>query len=121
MIKALKVRNLVLFICIVVSIASVSVVLVLLGIKGGQDIAMANQDGKLATMSAKLMGYEELGGFVTIQAQLEKLGEISDHKTVLESIWGDGGQCCQREENQVQLSELRVDLTQNTIRMEGQS
>lgn len=121
MIKALKVRNLVLFICIVVSIASVSVVLVLLGIKGGQDIAMANQDGKLATMSARLMGYEELGDLVTIQAQLEKLGEISDHKTVLSRVFGAMGAMLPTGGDQVQLSELRVDLTQNTIRMEAQA
>lgn len=38
MIKALKMRNLVLFICIVVAVASVGVVLVLLGIKSGQTL-----------------------------------------------------------------------------------
>ena len=42
MIKALKMRNLVLFICIIVSAASVGAVLILFGIKSGQDIAMAN-------------------------------------------------------------------------------
>ena len=67
MIQAQKIRNLVLFICIVVSVASVGAVLVLLGIKSGQDIAMASQDKKLETMSAKLMGYGELGDLVTIE------------------------------------------------------
>lgn len=40
MIKAQKLRNLVLFICIVVSAASLGVVAVLFSIKSGQDIAM---------------------------------------------------------------------------------
>lgn len=73
MIQAQKIRNLVLFICIVVSIASVGVVLVLLSIKSGQDIAMATQDSKLEKMSEKLNSYEELGDLVTVQRQLENL------------------------------------------------
>ena len=121
MIRALKMRNLVLFICIVVSVASVGVVLVLFGIKSGQDIAMANQDGKLETMSAKVMGYEELGDLVTIQAQLKKLQEVSDHKTMLSRVFGAMGAMLPTGGDQVQLSELRVDLTQNTIRMEAQA
>ena len=88
MIKALKMRNLVLFICIIVSAASVGAVLILFGIKSGQDIAMANQDGKLETMSAKLLGYEELGDLVTIQSQLDRLSDISENKTVLSRVFG---------------------------------
>ena len=88
MIKAQKLRNLVLFICILVSAVSIGAVLVLFGIKSGQDIAMANQDGKLETLSSKLMGYEELGDIVTIQAQLDKLSQIQGNKKVLSRVFG---------------------------------
>ena len=121
MIKALKLRNLVLFICIVVSASAVGVVLVLFGIKGGQDIAIANQDGKLATMSAKLLGYEELGDLVTLQSQLDKLAGISENKTVLSRVFGALGVMLPSGDDSVQLSELRVDLSTNTLRMEGQA
>ena len=121
MIKALKMRNLVLFICIIVSAASVGAVLILFGIKSGQDIAMANQDGKLETMSAKLLGYEELGDLVTIQSQLDRLSDISENKTVLSRVFGALGVMLPTGDDSVTLSELRVDLTTNTLRMDGQA
>lgn len=121
MIKALKLRNLVLFICIVVSAVSVGVVVVLFGIKSGQDIAMASQDGKLETMSAKLLGYEELGDLVTIQNQLDKLQDLSQNKTVLSRVFGALGVMLPVGDDVVQLSELRVDLSTNALRMEGQA
>jgi len=121
MIRAQKIRNLVLYICLVVSAVSIGAVLILFGIKSGQDIAMSNQDKKLAMMSAKLMGYEELGDLVTIQSQLEKLSEISANKTVLSRVFGALGVMLPTGEDSVQLSELRIDLDENTIRMEGQA
>lgn len=121
MIKALKLRNLVLFICIVVSAVSVGAVVVLFGIKSGQDIAMASQDGKLETMSAKLLGYEELGDLVTIQNQLDKLQDLSQNKTVLSRVFGALGVMLPAGDDVVQLSGLRVDLSTNALRMEGQA
>lgn len=121
MIRAQKLRNLVLFICIVVSVASVSVVLVLFGIKSGQDIAMASQDKRLGVMSDKLMGYEELGDLVTIQSQLARLDDISDKKTLLSRVFGALGVMLSQGEDFVKLSELRVDLDSNSLRMEGQT
>ena len=120
MIQAQKIRNLVLFICIVVSVASVGAVLVLLGIKSGQDIAMASQDKKLETMSAKLMGYGELGDLVTIQGQLDRLSDIAGNKTVLSRVFGALGAMLPTTDT-VQMSELRVDLETYQIRMEAQA
>lgn len=121
MIRAQKLRNLVLFICILVSAVSIGTVLVLFGIKGGQDIAMANQDGKLGTLSAKLMGYEELGDIVTIQSQLEKLSQIQGNKKVLSRVFGAMNVMLPQGGDSVQLSDLRVDFTTNVLRMEGQA
>lgn len=121
MIRAQKMRNLVLFICIVVSVASVGVVLVLFGIKSGQDIAMSNQDKKLNLMSEKLTGYEELGDLVTIQGQLAKLEELTDNKTVLSRVFGAVGAMLPTGGDVVQLSELRVDLEANTLRLDAQA
>lgn len=121
MIKAQKTRNLVLFICIVVSAVSIGVVLILFGIKSGQDIAMSNQDKKLETMSEKLLGYDELGDLVTIQSQLSKLAEITGQKKVLSRVFGAMGVMLPQGEDVVQLSELRVDLDNNTVRMEAQA
>ena len=121
MIKAQKLRNLVLFICIVVSAASLGVVAVLFSIKSGQDIAMSSQDKKLETMSAKLMGFEELGDLVTVQGQLGKLQEIANNKRVLSRVFGALGAMLPTGGDVVQLSELRVDHDASTLRMEAQA
>lgn len=121
MIKALKMRNLVLFICIVVSAVSLGVVAVLFSIKSGQDIAMSSQDKKLEILSGKLMGFEELGDLVTVQGQLGKLQEIADNKKMLSRVFGALGAMLPTGGDSVQLSELRVDLTSNSLRMEAQA
>ena len=73
MIKMQKVRNLVLFICLIIIAALAGVLLVLGSIKGGQDIAMHNQDSRLSKMSETVMNYEGLNEFLTIQDQLDKI------------------------------------------------
>ncbi len=121
MIKAQKIRNLVLFICIVVSAASIGVVLVLFGIKSGQDIAMSSQDKKLETMSTKLNSYDELNDLVTLQTQLGLLEEIGKNKTVPSRMFGALGSILPKGEDIVQLSDLRLDLEKYNLRMEGQA
>ncbi len=121
MIKALKMRNLVLFACILIAGISAGVVVVLFGIKSGQDIAMANQDGKLETMSAKLLGYEELGDLVTIQDQLLRLSDIAGQKTVMSRVFGAMSVMLPTGGDIVQLSELRIDMTTDTVRIEAQA
>ena len=121
MIKAQKLRNLVLYICIMVSVVSVGVVLALFSIKSGQDIAIGNQDKRLEMMSTKLMGYEELGDLVTIQNQLSRLNAIAGNKMVLSRAFGALGVMLSQGEDFVKLSELRADLENYTLRMEGQT
>ncbi len=121
MIKAQKMRNLVLFICIVVSSVAVGAVLILFGIKSGQDIAMSNQDKKLETMSQKLNGYGELEDLVTFQAQLDGLSAIVGQKTVMSRIFGALGAMLPTGGDSVQLSDLRINMATNTVNMEGQA
>ncbi len=121
MIKAQKIRNLVLFVCIVVSVAAIGSVLVLFGIKSGQDIAMANQDGKLKVLSEKLTGYGELDDLVAIQGQLTALSDIAENKKVLSRVFGALDVMLPEGEDIVQLSELRVNLEESTLNMEGRA
>lgn len=121
MIKSLKMRNMALFICIVVSAAAVGLVAILFSIKSGQDIAMATQDKKLETLSAKLLGYEELDDLVAIQGQLSALSNIAENKKILSRTFGALGVMLPEGEDSVQLSQLRVNLENNTLLMEGQA
>ncbi len=121
MIKAQKIRNLVLFVCIVVSAAAIGSVLVLFGIKSGQDIAMANQDGRLKVLSEKMTGYSELGDLVAIQGQLTALSDIAENKKILSRVFGALDVMLPDGEDVVQLSELRVNLEEGTLNMEGRA
>lgn len=121
MIKIQKIRNLVLFICIVVSAAAVGAVVVLFGIKSGQDIAMTSQDNKLENLSSKLLGYDELTDLVSIQGQLDNLSKIADQKKMLSRVFGALGVMLPRGGDSVSLSNLRVDMSNSSLRMEGQA
>lgn len=121
MIKAQKVRNLVLFICIVVSGVAVGAVVILFGIKSGQDIAMHNQDSKLKVMSEKLNGYDEFDDLVTIQDQLGRYNEILQKRAVVSRVFGALGVMLPQGSDEVKMSELKVTLDTDTINMEGQA
>lgn len=121
MIKVQKLRNLVLFICIVVAVASVSVVAILFSIKSGQDIAMHNQDKKLETLSVKLNDYGELGDLTAIQSQLKLLSDISGNKAVLSRVFAALKAMLPTTGDLVQVSELRTDLTSSVITLDAQA
>ncbi len=121
MIKAQKVRNLVLFICIVVSSVAAGVVVILFGIKSGQDIAIGNQDNRLELMSKKLKEYAELDDIITIQSQLTGIDAILQKKTVLSRVFGALSVMMPEGDDDVKLSELRVDMQTNVLTMEGQA
>lgn len=121
MIKAQRMRNMVLFICIVVSSVAVGAVVILFGIKSGQDIAMSNQDGRLELMSSKLNEYTELDDIVTIQAQLQGISNILGQKTVLSRVFGAMGAMLPQGDDDVTLSQLRADMATNIVTMEGQA
>ena len=57
MIKALKLRNLILFICIAVSIASIVVTLIFGLIMGGQKLARDSKKQAIEDLSSKLNSY----------------------------------------------------------------
>ena len=120
MLKAQRIRNIVLFVCIALSATALIVVLILLGIKGGQDIAMTNQDNELKAMSAKVHEFDNLDQFITIQDQLKKLSTISENKKAASRLFGILT-AIQPVNDQVTYSELKLDLTENTLTLEGQA
>lgn len=121
MIRAQKIRNIVLFACILVASISAGVVVVLFGVKSGQDIAMANQDRRMGRMSAKLTGYNELEDLVTFQSQLSAIQAIANQKTELSRVFGAVGVMLMQGADDVKLSELRVNLETSIVTMEGQA
>lgn len=121
MIRAQKTRNLVLFLCILVSSVAVGVVVILFGVKSGQDIVMATQDNKLDLMSKTLNSYSELNNLVTIQGQLQGIADITDQKTVLSRVFSALSVTLPQGADSVRLSELNVNLDTGVVRMDGQA
>ena len=121
MIKNQKMRNLVFFICIVVSVASVSVALILGSVKGAQDITMAGQDAHMKNLSDKIKAYDELPEFLTIQNQLRGISEIEDNQKVLSRAIIFLASLLDVGTDEVKVSELSVDLSTSTLSFDAQA
>lgn len=112
MIKALKLRNLIFFICIVVASASVGVTLLFGMILGGQQLALEGKKTMLTTLSDKLNSYSDLSDFLTIKDQLGNLSAISDNKQVLSRTFNILSTMIPTGADTITISELTVNLAE---------
>ena len=123
MIKTLKLRNLTLFICIIVASASVAVTVIFGLIMGGQQIALNNKKTTLDTLSTKLNSYSDLNDFLTIKNQLGNLANLSENKKVLSRTFGILTTLLPTGADTVTTSKVDVDLSseQPTISLDAQA
>lgn len=123
MIKALKLRNLIFFLCIAVSVAAIGVVIVLGGIVGGQSAALNAKQNTLKEMSKTINSYDDLSDFLTIKDQLGKLSAISENKNVLSRTFGILGALLPKGADVITISELTVnlDVENPTLTFEAQA
>ena len=87
-IKAIRLRNFLLFLCIAVAGGAIAVVFVLGTILGGQGLMLSGKDNMLKLYSEKINSYSELTDFLTIKDQLGKLSTLADNKTLLSRTFG---------------------------------
>lgn len=111
MIKALKLRNLTFFICIVLASASVAVTLLFASIAGGQQAILDGKKTTLANLSSKVNSYSDLGDFLTIKDQLKNLGEVSSNKTLLSRTFSILTALLPTGADKITISELSVNLS----------
>ena len=121
MIRLQKIRNLVFFICIVVSIASISTVAVLGGIKGTQDLLISGQENHIKNLSDKVTTYKELPDFLTIQDQLKKISEINKNRPVLSRVFPILRNLFPSGADTITMSELNVNLDTATLNFDAQA
>ena len=121
MIKAMKFRNILLFCCIVLISVSGGIVMVMVSVWEGQNITMSGQDSRMKLMSEKLNGYDSLPEFLTIQKQLKQINEISENKKVLSRVFPILSAILPEGPDTISLSELAVDLDENTLTFDGQA
>lgn len=113
MIKALKLRNFIFFLCIVVASASIGVTLVAGLIAGGQQAAVDGKKATIETLSSKLNSYSELSDFLTIKDQLSGLSSLNSNKKVLSRTFNILSALIPVGADTITISELNVDLSKN--------
>ena len=121
MVRAMKFRNILLFCCIVIMAVSGGVVMVMMSVWEGQNITMSGQDSMLNTLSDRLTNYSSLSEFLTIQKQLKQINQISDDKKVLSRVFPVLSVILPEGPDTISLSELNVDLDENTLTFDGQA
>lgn len=123
MIKALKLRNLILFLCMAVSAAAIGALVVLGGIVGGQEVALGAKENTLDLMSETIGSYDDLSDFLTIKDQLGKLSSISTNRNVLSRTFGILSALLPKGEDTIKISELTVDFSTDrpTLSFEAQA
>lgn len=112
MIKALKMRNLIFFLCIVIASASIAVTAIAGVIAGGQQAAIDSKKSMIDKMSTKLNSYKDLNDFLTIKDQLGNLSTLSSNKTVLSRTFNILSALIPTGADTITISELSVNLAE---------
>lgn len=113
MIKTLKLRNLIYFICIVVGVASLSIVAIFWLISGGQQLALDSKKTTLNTLSKKLNSYSDLNEFLTIKDQVSNIATLTSNKKVLSRTFNVLSALIPTGADTITVSELSVSLSDN--------
>ena len=121
MIKTLKTRNLVIFICIVVVSAAAGIVMLLGSIVTGQNVTMGNQEQKIETMSEKINSFDGLSEYLTIKDQLGNIATISENRKMLSRVFSFLKVLLPDEPDKITISELGINLEDNTMDFTGQA
>lgn len=111
MVKALKLRNLILFLSFVVAAASVVVVVFFGTIVAGQEIALNDRNAKLDALSKKINSYGDLNEFLTIKDQVGNLQTLSSNKNVLSRTFGILSAILPTGADTITISELSINLS----------
>ncbi len=121
MIKALKLRNFIFFLCIVVSAGAIAIAVVFGSIAGGQSLALDSKKKTLAAMSDTVNEYRDLSDFMTLQNQVSKLSVIASNKTVPSRLFNFISILRPTNGDTIKISELHLDMTKNTMSIEAQA
>lgn len=87
MVKAQRARNIIGLVCGFLTALMVLFIMVLGGIKAGQDISIKNKEEQIGSLSEKLNNFSNLDSFLTIQSQLQNLDNISANRKLLSRLF----------------------------------
>ena len=123
MIKTLKLRNLIFFICIVVVAGSLGAILIFGSIAGGQQAIVDSKNNTINNLTTKIKSYNDLTDFLTIKDQLGNIAEISNNKKVFSRIFNIIAAIIPTGGDKIEISRLSIDFSTNptTMALEAQA
>lgn len=110
MIKTLKMRNFIFFLCIIVASVSVVFTIIVGLIVGGQQMAIDSKKTTIETLSSKLNSYSDLSDFLTIKDQLGNISTLTGDKKVLSRTFNILSTLLPTGPDTITVSELSVNL-----------
>lgn len=110
MIRTLKLRNFIFFLCIIVAAASIGITALTGLILGGQQLAVDSKKATIEDMSAKINSYSDLSDFLTIKDQLGNLNTLTSDKNVLSRTFNILSAMIPTGADTITISELNVSL-----------
>ena len=113
MIKTLKLRNFIFFLCIVVAAASVGVTAIFGLVMGGQQLALDSKKSTLDNLSTKLKSYSDLNDFLTIKDQVSNISTLTSDKKVLSRTFNILSALIPTGADTITVSELNVNLSED--------
>lgn len=113
MIKALKLRNLIFFLSIVVASASVGATLITSLIMMGQQAALDSKAKSIDNLSDKMKSYADLKDFLTIRDQVADINALTSNKKVLSRTFNILSALIPTGADTIKISELNVNLSED--------
>jgi len=122
LIKAQRIRSTVITSSILIGIISIAVVVVLaVYIIGIQTVRGVFLDNNIKTSNEKLLGVKDLSKTLTIQNQLTKITKLNDSKKIDSRVFDMLAAIIPPKPNDIQISDLTIDSTANTVTINGQA
>ena len=123
MIRALKLRNFIFFLSIVVAGASVAVTVLFGMIAGAQQMIVDSKKTTVENLSRTVNSYADLTDFLTIKDQLGNLSTIADNKKVLSRTFNVLSALLPSGADTITMSELSISLSSSkpTISFDAQA
>jgi hypothetical protein len=110
-----RIRNFIIFVCIVVVSGCAGVLVILGGVLTGQTVVLSGIDDELAAAGRKITSFPNASQLLTLQAQLKNIDQINDSKHISSRIFGILDVILPVGRDTVQINDASLDLTTGTI------
>jgi len=121
MIKSIKLKNMILFICLIIGGISLGIVGILGGVVAGQKISSSNKTTQIEAMSSKIQSFDGLDEYLMVKNQLGGIASINEKRQVLSRVFSFLSVILPSGPDSITISELSMDLSTDTLTFSGQA